>query len=213
MTTIVMAEDHAVLRDGMIAALQAYDEFSIIGQTGDGLEAIQLTKTLKPDILLLDIRLPSANGIEVLEELYKRGMPTKVLIFTQYYQTEAYVRAALAFGASGYFVKNDGLLALVEALQQVASGAVYLSPRISHYVVEGYRTDPEHPTRTLWETLPVKERTLLKLLAEGKKTAEIAAELSFSKRTVETYRTNIMKKLKLKNLPELVRYAIEHDLV
>jgi DNA-binding NarL/FixJ family response regulator len=210
---LLIAEDHGILRDALRSALDPYrDEFHIVGETDNGLDTIQQARTLKPDLILLDIRMPNSNGTDVLEEIKKRLPDIKILMFTQF-ESADYVHAAITAGANGYFVKRDGMTALVEAMRTVLNGHVYLSPRISRYILDGYLANSAHseqPTRSL---LSSRDRMIIKLIAEGQKNREIAGALKLSVRTIEKYRSDIMKKLNLESTPALIQYAFEHNIV
>jgi DNA-binding NarL/FixJ family response regulator len=210
---VVLAEDQAILRDGLRLMLESQgDEFNIMAEAEDGREALEKASTLKPDLLLLDIRMPHANGIDVLADIKRRSPATKVIICSQY-DTEAYVRTALEAGADGYFVKNSGRQALFDAIHKVMTGELYLSPSIQKRVVEGYRSSKARPVEeSATGALSKRERTVVKLVAEGRKNREIAEHLSVSERSIEKYRARILKKLGLSGTPELIKYALEDDL-
>ncbi len=210
---VLLAEDQAILRDGLRLMLESQgDEFNVMAEVEDGRDALQKASTLKPDLLLLDIRMPHANGTDVLGDIKRRSPGTKVIICSQY-DTETYLRTALEAGADGYFVKNGGQQALFDAIHKVMAGELYLSPCIQKRVVEGYRSAKRRSAgKPATHSLSKHERTVVKLVAEGKKNREIADYLSLNERTVEKYRSRILKKLGLSGTPELIKYALEHDL-
>jgi DNA-binding NarL/FixJ family response regulator len=211
---VVLAEDQAIVRDGLRLMLESSEShFSIVAEAENGKDALQQASTLKPDLILLDIGMPYFNGTEVLPEIKRRSPGTKVLMITQY-DTEEYVRTALEAGADGYFIKNDGRQALLDAIRKVLSGEIYLSPRIQKLLNEGYCSSaPKLSKNPSIDKLSRQERTVIKLVAEGKRNKEIAELLSLSERTVEKYRSRILKKLALSNTLELMKYALEHHLV
>jgi DNA-binding NarL/FixJ family response regulator len=210
---VVLAEDQAILRDGLRLMLEAAGkDFSVVAEADNGKDALQKASALKPDLLLLDIGMPCVNGTEVLAEIKRRSPGTKVLMITQY-DSEEYVRTALEAGADGYFIKNEGRQALLEAIRKVLRGELYLSPRIQTLVNEGYRSSATQSRRTpSIDQLSRQERAILKLVAEGKRNKEIAEHLSLSERTIEKYRSHLLAKLHLSRTSELIKYALEHGL-
>ena len=211
---ILIAEDHTIVRAGVRSLLQTHaDEFAVIGEAENGKDAIQQTASLQPDLVLLDLKMPYANGTEVLAYIKRRSPQIKVVVLTQY-NNGSYVRAAFAAGADGYLLKYDGREALYTALRSVLNGGVYVSPQIGEAVIKGYLSaDNPAANDTAWAMLTMREREILKRIAEGATNAEIAAELSLSVRTVESHRASLKKKLKLRNTSELIAYAIDNGLV
>jgi DNA-binding NarL/FixJ family response regulator len=210
---VVLAEDQVILRDGLRLMLESQGrDFRVVAEAENGKEALQQASTLKPDLLLLDIGMPCFNGTEVLADIKRRSPGTKVLMITQY-DTEEYIRTALEAGADGYFVKNDGRQALLEAIRKVLGGERYLSPCIQKLIVEGYCSGTSRLSEELSiDRLSKQERAILKLVAEGKRNKEIAEALSLSERTIEKYRSHLLKKLKLSRTSELIKYALAHRL-
>ncbi|MDO9529366.1 MAG: response regulator transcription factor, partial [Syntrophales bacterium] len=184
---IVIAEDHAIIRDGLKALLSSHDEFRIVGEAEDGQVAIRRARELKPDLMLLDISMPRMNGIEAIKEIKKQSPGTRVLMLTVH-KLEKYVHACLKSGADGYVLKDATHADLVTAIKNVLKGKRYLSTEISEKVIEGYlegrKTDE---TDSAWDTLTKREREILKLVAEGYKNKEIADYLCISLKTVETH--------------------------
>jgi DNA-binding NarL/FixJ family response regulator len=211
---VLLAEYQAIVRDGLRLMLESEgNEFNVMAEAEDGREALQKASTLKPDLMLLDIRMPHANGTDVLGDIKRRSPGTKVIICSQY-DTETYVHTALEAGADGYFVNNGGRLALFDAIRKVMAGEPYLSPGIQKRVLEGYRSAKSRPTaEPTVDGLSKRERAITKLVAEGKRNREIAEYLSLNERTIEKHRCRILKKLGLSGTPELIKYALEHDLV
>ncbi len=211
---ILVAEDHAILRDGLRSLFASQGgEFEVVGEADNGQDALRQVSLLKPDLVLLDIKMPHSNGTDVLSDIKRRSPQTKVIMFTQY-QSEEYVRSAMEAGANGYFVKSEGLTALLNAMRNVLEGGLYLSAHIAPFIVEGYLASAsKNPQKPPWETLSKQERAIIKLIAEGHKNQAIADYLSLSRRTVEKYRSQLMKKLNLSSTSALISYAKEHDLV
>jgi len=212
---ILIADDHDMVRAGFRSLLQAHtDEFDVVGEAADGQAALEQVRTLQPDVVLLDLKMPQVNGTEALQSI-KRRLPTiKVLILTQY-DNEEYVRAAFAAGADGYLLKYDHHDWLFKALRSILAGDVFVSPRISKGVISGFLASGQQAPSpdSVWELLSARERVILKLIAEGKKSREIAEQLTLSIRTIEDYRANLRKKLHLKSGSELIAYAINQGLV
>lgn len=212
MTTIVLAEDHHIVRQGLHILLQAERNFSIIGETGDGLEAVQLVERLQPDVLVLDLMMPSLNGLEVTRQVTKRSPQTRIIILSMH-ANEAYVREALRNGAAGYVLKESSAADLVQAVREAIAGRRYLSPPLSERAIDAYIQKAEAATLDVYDTLTTREREVLHLVAEGNTIGTIASRLFISPRTVETHRTNLMRKLSLRSSAELVRYALQRGLL
>lgn len=212
-TTIALADDHVVVRQGLRALLETEPDFRIVGEAGDGLEAIHLVERLQPDVLVLDLMLPGLSGLEVTR-LVRQGSPqTRVLILSMY-ADEAYVLRALKNGAAGYVLKDSSAADLVQAVREVAGGRRYLSPPLSERAIERYAQKAETGTQEdSYEMLTTREREVLHLAAEGHTNAEIAARLGISPRTAETHRANLMHKLGLKSQTDLIRYALRHGIL
>jgi DNA-binding NarL/FixJ family response regulator len=211
--TILLAEDHQLVRQGFRALLAGEKDFSIVGETGDGLEALRLAEQLTPHVLVLDLMLPGLNGLEVTRQLTKRGSPTKVVILSMH-ANEAYVLAALRNGAAAYVLKDSSALDLVRAVREVLAGRRYLSPPLSEPAMAMYLEKAQSSnTLDIYETLTSREREVLQLAAEGHTTPEIAARLFISPRTVETHRANFMHKLGLRTQTDLIRYALQRGIL
>lgn len=210
---IVIAEDHTILREGLKALLSSSTELEVVGEAEDGREAVKLASELAPDLILMDLSMPRMNGIEAIKEIKKRNPEIKILVLTVY-KTEEYVLASLQAGADGYILKEANHSEFLLAIKNVLIGKHYLSPEISGKVIEGYlKGKKEHTPVTIWETLTSREREILKLVGEGYKNREIAADLYISLKTVEKHRENLMKKLDLHTASALTAYAIEKGLV
>lgn len=212
MITIVLADDHHVVRQGLRSLLQAEPDCSIVGEAGDGLEAAQLVERLQPDVLVLDLMMPGLNGLEVTRQVSQRSPRTHVVILSMH-PNEAYVVEALRAGASAYVLKESTSAELVRAVRQAVAGRRYLSPPLSERAIEIYMQKAEPAALDLYETLTAREREVLHLVAEGHTNAEIADRLFISRRTAETHRANLMRKLGLRSQTDLIRYALQRGIL
>lgn len=210
---IVLAEDHTILREGLRALLSADPKFEIVGEAADGREAIRWVEKLGPDLVTMDLSMPRMTGMDAIREIKKRYPATKIIALTVH-KTEEYLRTTLQAGADGYVLKDATHEELMLAIENILEGKTYLSPGISEKVIAGYLEGKENrlPSSTLGVLSP-REREVLKLIAEGYKNKEIAADLCISLKTVEKHRANLMKKLDLHNVAALTSYAIEQGLV
>ena len=210
---IVIAEDYTILREGLRALLSSDPELEVVGEAEDGGVAVQCTAKLKPDLVLMDLSMPKMSGIEAIREIKKKSPGTKILVLT-IHNTEEYILATLKAGADGYALKDSTQGELLMAVKRVLQGKRYLSPGISEQVIDGYlegRKDLR--PRTSWDTLTGREREILKLIAEGYKSKQIAEYLCISPKTVEKHRSNLMQKLNLHSSPALTALAIEKGLI
>jgi DNA-binding NarL/FixJ family response regulator len=211
-TTIVLADDHVVVRQGLRALLEAEPDFAIVGEAADGLEVPDLVERLKADVLILDLMLPGLNGLEVTRQVQQRSPQTRVVVLSMY-ANEAYVLEALRNGAAAYVLKEASAADLVQAIREVMAGRRYLSPPLSESAIELYVQKAKAAPRDAYEELTTREREVLQLAAEGQSNPEIADRLGISVRTVETHRANLMHKLDLRSQTELVRYALKRGIV
>lgn len=209
---ILMADDHNIVRQGVKALLKVEPAFEWIGETGDGLEAVQLTASLQPDILLLDLMIPSLSGLEVTHQVSQRFPKLKVIILSMY-NTEAYVLEALRNGASGYVLKSASMEELIKAIHEVSAGRHYFSAPLSETIIAAYIKKTDSSTIDPYDTLTCREREVLHLLAAGQSNIEIAGKLFISPRTVETHRANLMRKLTLKTQTDLVLFAVRRGIL
>jgi len=211
--TIVIAEDHTIVRKGLRALLDSYPDFKVTGEAEDGRTAIRCVDQLRPDIILLDLTMPRTNGLEAIREIKRQFPETRVLVLTVH-KTEEYVQATLESGADGYVSKDDTHTELIIAIKNVLAGKPYLSPGISDRVIRGYlegkKTDRPG---TLFDTLTQREKEVLKLIAEGYTNRAIGDYLCISYKTVDKHRTNLMKKLDLHTTAALTAYALGKGMV
>ncbi|HLG15498.1 MAG TPA: response regulator transcription factor [Blastocatellia bacterium] len=208
---VLLADDHTLVRAGIRELLQKIDGLEVVGETGDGREALDLVKTHGPDVVLMDITMPGLNGLEAAERIAKERPKTRVIILSMH-ATEEYVMQALRAGAAGYLLKEAALAELEIAIRSVARGETYLSPAISRHVVEAYMRRVGGETGPL-EQLTPRQREILQLIAEGATTKQIASRLNISGKTVETHRAQLMERLGIHDVAGLVRYAVRVGLV
>jgi DNA-binding NarL/FixJ family response regulator len=210
---VVIVEDQTIIREGLRSLLSSAKEFDIVGEAGDGWEAIRCIEKCKPDLVLTDLSMPRMNGTDMIETIKKQSPKTKVIALTVH-QEEEYVLATLKAGVDGYLLKEASYPELLMAIRSVLKGNRYISPEISGKLISGYLEGRKSfKIDSLWETLTRREREILKLIAEGYKNKEIADYLCISKKTVETHRANLMRKLDLHNTAALVAFAMEKGLV
>jgi DNA-binding NarL/FixJ family response regulator len=211
-TTIVLADDHPVVRQGLRALLEAEPDFLVVGDAGDGVIAAQQVERLKPDVLLVDVMMPGLSGLEVARQVMQRSPHTRVIVFSMH-ANEAYVLEALRNGAAGYVLKDSSTTELLQAVRTVACGRRYLSPPLSERAIEAYAQKAAPAPRDIYETLTTREREVLYMAAEGYSSSEIAARLAISPRTAETHRTHLMRKLGLHTQTDLIRYALRRGVI
>jgi two-component system, NarL family, response regulator NreC len=210
--SIVLADDHPVVRRGMQTLLEAEPDFLVIGEAGDGLESVRLVENLQPHVLILDLMMPGLSGLEALRIIRKRSPRTRVVVLSMH-DTNAFVVEALKNGATGYVLKGSDELNLVRAVREAADGRRFLSPPVTERAIDAYIEQARAAPLDPHETLTAREREVLQLTAEGKMGTEIASRLHISHRTVENHRASLMRKLLLKNQSELVRYALRRGLI
>jgi DNA-binding NarL/FixJ family response regulator len=210
---IVLVEDHTLFREGLKALLSLEPDFEIVGEAEDGLKAIQCVERFKPDIVLLDLTMPRLNGMEAIREMKKISPETKVVVLTAH-RSQEFVHATLRAGASGYVLKDADHAELLLAMRSVVKDKRYLSPDVSGGVIDRYLSSAETPgPDSPWETLTARERQVLKLIAEGRKSREIADILCISEDTVAKHRAHIMTKLDLHSASALTAYALKKGLI
>ena len=205
---ILLADDHAVVRQGFKMILSAQPDMEIVGEAGNGRQAVELAEQLRPDVVVMDVAMPELNGIEATRRLGESAPHTRVVALSMH-KDSVYVREILRAGARGYLLKDSGAADLVSAVRSVASGESYLSPAVSSAVLEDYRRHVTNPI----DLLTSREREVLQMLAEGKTNKEIAGILNLSVYTVDAHRGRIMEKLNLHSINELVRFAVRNGLI
>jgi two-component system response regulator NreC len=210
--TILLVDDHAVVRHGLRALLESDTRFQVVGETGDGLEAVRLVDRFKPQVLVLDLMIPSLNGLEVTRQVSRISPETHTLILSMH-ANEAYVLEALRNKATGYALKDAKPSDIIEAVIAVAAGRRYLSPPLSETAMETYLHHAQGSSTDFYETLTTREREVLQLTAEGNTAAQTGARLFISPRTVEIHRANLMRKLSLRNQGDVIRYAMMKGLL
>ena len=210
-TTIVVADDHKIVREGIRKVLETREDFEVVGEASDGEEAFQMVLEKKPDVALMDIWMPRLSGIDATRRIGKRGLDTKVLVLSMH-ESRTYVEEVLRAGAAGYIVKNAAAQDLLNAIDAVCSGDSYLSPSITQQVVDAIAR-PGEATPSGVSALTDREREVLQLIAEGLSSKEIAAMLGVSLKTVDSHRSNLMEKLDIHKVSGLVRFAIRAGLV
>jgi two-component system response regulator NreC len=212
--SVLLADDHAILRSGLIRLLGDVDEIDVIGEADNGREAVQKVQELNPDIVLMDIGMPVMNGMDATKEIKKRNQQVKVLILTVHDNVE-YLYQAFQAGAAGYVLKNTVDTDLVNAIYAVARGDYVLHPAVTKMVMDNYmeKLSPEQDSNSHHNALTDRECEVLKLVAEGYTNREIAESLYISVKTVDTHKSNIMGKLSLHKRAELVQYAIHKGML
>jgi two-component system response regulator NreC len=203
---LLLADDHQLVRQGLRVLLEQAG-MVVLGEAADGLEALQLAHTHPPDVAILDIAMPHLNGLETARRLREAVPQTKIIVLTMHTE-EPYVLEALQVGAVGYVLKTQAAVDIVQAIHTTLQGAIYLSPRVTHAVVQAYLSGAPPPP----DPLTSREREILQRIAEGHTTKEIAAYLGLSVKTVESHRINLMRKLDIHETATLVRYAIRRGL-
>jgi len=210
-TRIFLADDHPVVRRGLRALLESEPYFKVVGESSDGLETVRLVRKLKPDVLILDLKMPGLSGLEVTRRVKQVSPLTRVIILS-IYGDKSHVIDALKSGAWGYVLKEANVDELITAIKQVVAGRRYLCQSLSELVID-YISSGEDRAEDPYELLTPREREVLYLVAQGMTNAEIASKLYISRRTVETHRANLMRKLGLKNQADLIRFAIRRGIL
>jgi DNA-binding NarL/FixJ family response regulator len=206
-TSVLLADDHALIRQGLRALLERKG-FQVVAEASDGREALRSVEKSRPEVALLDITMPILNGLDTARELKKVSPKTKAVLLTQH-EEDQYVTEALRAGVKGYVLKSQSADDLVQAIQQVCRGSIYLSPNISRAVVNAYLSN----TPAELDALSGRERQVLQLVSEGNSTKDIAVSLGISVKTAESHRTRLMKKLDIHETASLVRFAVRHGLI
>ena len=211
---IIIADDHEIMRKGLRSLLETRPEWQVIAEASTGREAVEKAKDLMPNVAVLDIGMPELNGLEATRHIVRESPQTQVLILTMH-ESEQMVRDVLDAGARGYVLKSDAARDLVNAVDALSQHRTFFSSRISDILLQAYLHGPERPIQPqpARGRLTAREREIVQLLAEGKSNKEVATALNISVKTAETHRTNIMNKLDLHSISELVRYAVRNNIV
>ncbi|PYI87332.1 MAG: DNA-binding response regulator [Verrucomicrobia bacterium] len=212
--TVLLADDHTVVRQGLRAILEAEEDVEVIGEAETGRQAVQMTKKMLPDVVVMDIAMPLLNGLEATRQIAKEVPSTKVMILSSYSDDE-YVRQLTDAGAAGYLVKQTAANDLLNAIREAKKGNAFFSPSISKRLLEQYRQAflKGEPIKKSGELLTSREMETLQLIAEGKANKQIAAELCISIKTVEKHRQQVMNKLNIHDIAGLTRYAIAKGII
>ncbi|MBN1295763.1 response regulator transcription factor [bacterium] len=211
MTTILLADDHRIVREGLCALLEQKERLTVVANVSNGPDALEHALKLNPDIAILDITMPEMNGIEVSRRLQSERPSIHVIILSMHADRE-FVIESLRAGAKGYVLKDSAFRDLRLAIRTVQQGGIYLSPQITPVVVDAAIHSPDSAELSPFTLLSPREREVLQMIAEGIKTRDIALSLIVSEKTVETHRRNIMEKLDLRSVAELTKYAVRHGL-
>jgi DNA-binding NarL/FixJ family response regulator len=210
--SVFIADDHAVVRDGLRLLLEAQADMKVVGDAADGRQAVSLVRQLCPDVVVMDIAMPELNGIEATRQIREFCPSTQVVILSMYATTE-HIFQALQAGALGYLLKESAAVEVVNAVRAVRAGHRYLCKKIDDMMIDKYMHYRQtSKLKSPIESLSPREKEILQLVVEGKSSAEIAIILSLSQKTVETYRSRLMQKLNIKDIPSLVKFAIQHGL-
>ncbi len=210
---IVLADDHTIMRNGLRLVLERQNDFAVVGEASNGREAIALADRLTPDVVVMDIAMPLLNGIEAAKRIAEDHSGTAVLILSMH-SDESYILRALKAGARGYLLKDSAEADLIQAVRAVSSGKAFFSPAVSKVLADDYlRQIQQRGLEDPYDLLTVRERELLQLIAELKPTKDIAALLGLSPHTIDTHRGNLMQKLKIHSIPELILYAVRKGII
>jgi len=210
MIEILLADDHRIMRDGLSALLKNEPDIEVIAEADNGREAVEMSRKLKPNVVVMDMSMPGLNGVEATRQILDLDDNVKVLVLSMH-ADKRFVIGALSAGASGYVLKDCAFEELVRAIHVVAMNQTYLSPSIADIVVESYRRSQTSPTQS-FPVLTPREREVLQLITEGASAKKIASILHVSMKTVETHRQHIMEKLNAHSVAELTKYAIREGL-
>jgi DNA-binding NarL/FixJ family response regulator len=213
MPTILLVDDHPMVRSGLRATLAVEPAWQVVGEAADGTTGLALVARLRPDVLVVDLQMPGLSGLDVLRQVGGLAPATRVIIFSMHGE-DAYVREALAAGAAGYVLKDADAADLVQAIRVALAGGRYLSPTLTERTISAYLHQPATAQHVDWaEMLTARERQVLILAAQGRSNVEIGDQLAISPRTAETHRTNLLRKLSLKSQADLTRFARERGLL
>jgi DNA-binding NarL/FixJ family response regulator len=208
---IILADDHAVVRDGLAKSLQDQEDLQVIGQAENGLMTVELARELSPDLVIMDIGMPDLNGIEATRQILRESPDVKIIGLSMH-SGKKFVTEMFKAGARGYLPKDSELDELLDAIEAVMDGKMYLSPSITGVMVETYIRSAAENKSSAFSVLTPREREVLQLMAEGNSTKQIGRRLFISPKTVEAHRLRIMNKLEIDNVAQLTKYAIQEGL-
>ncbi len=210
---VLLADDHKLIRAGLRLVVDQQPDLSVVGEADDGRQAVELAKSLKPDVVVMDIGMPNLNGIEAARQI-RAIRPDAAVVMLSMHSDEGYVLRALGAGARAYLLKDSATTDLVQAIHAVVEGKSFFSPAVSKVLLQDYmRKSRRSGAEDSYDLLSPREREVLQLVAEGKSNKEIASLLNLSVYTVETHRAKIMQKLNLKGVPELILYAVRKGII
>ena len=210
---VLVADDHAIIREGLCIMLGNQPDMQVVGRAVNGREALRLVDQQNPDVAVMDISMPELNGIDAIEQMLPRHPELKVIVLS-IHETKPYVFRALKAGARGYLIKETAGLEVVEAVRAVYRGERYLSQRIADLLMDGSLQNLDSWVEVSpLDRLSTREREILQLVAEGKTSQEIAERLSISSKTVDTYRSRLMRKIEVEDMAGLIRFAIQHGVI
>ena len=210
--SILLADDHQVVREGLRALLDAEEDFRVVGEAADGRTTVQMAEEMQPDILVLDLIMPALGGLEATRQIARACPNTKIIVLSMH-SDEAYVLEALKNGARSYVLKSSPGEELIRAIRKVWAGERYLGPPLTARAIDAYVSQIRDADSDPYHTMTAREREVLHLSAEGLTSSEIADQLSLSHRTVESHRANVMSKLNLHSKTELIRYAFKRGII
>jgi DNA-binding NarL/FixJ family response regulator len=211
-TRIVIADDHAIVREGVRALLALADDLEVVGEAADGGEAIELVSKLEPDLVLMDVAMPGLGGLEATLEIRRRVPKARIIVLSQYSEPE-YIRRFLKAGVSGYVLKDAAGADLVSAIRAVVRGGLVLDPKVARDALQESGAPAAAGAADDYDALTDREKQVLKLVAEGRSNKEVADELNVSVKTAMSHREHVMLKLGLHNRTELIRYALRHGVI
>ncbi len=211
MISIVVADDHGIVREGLRRLLESEPGFKVCSEAADGHEVLEQVARSKPDVVVLDITMPRLGGLETLEKIRSLHKEAKVILLSVHNEP-SFIQSAISLGVDGYVLKNGPAAEIVTAIREVMNGGKYFSPSVAREIVEQLRS-PRRDSENPFSLLSGREREVLHLIADGLSAKEVAVELSISTKTVEAHRTSLMRKLGVRKATELVRYALRHGLI
>jgi len=211
MTSVLVADDHGIVREGLRRLVEAEPDLDVCAEARDGREVLELVEEHKPEVVVLDISMPRLGGLETLERL-RTSYPDVKVVLLSVHADPPFIQSAIALGADGYVLKNGRTAEIVGAIRAVTKGGSYFSPVVAREIVEQMRT-PQARRQEPFSILSTREREVLQLIAEGMSAKEVASQLEISTKTVEAHRTSLMRKLGVRKATELVRYALRHGLI